>query len=261
MNHQPVRSDPPFSERINDAEALELVAKTSWYHRFELRPGLETPGASWMDAGVACDGLGVPHDLSGWRALDVGAWDGAITFELERRGATAYALDIQDPDRVGLNSARRILGSKAVHFRGSVYQLPCDELTELDAIMFRGVFYHLKYPLLAFERLAAALKMGGLLYFEGEGLLHYAETLKGEKAKIDVKTLNSTGVPLCLSYPYNYRGGSNWFIPNRHCLEGWLTVAGLEVIEMKEYAEGDGQRLYGSARKVRDGELVEHPLY
>jgi len=255
------RSDPGLEPRPSDADARALVAEASWYHTFELRPGLVTPGVSVMDAVIACDGLGIPRDLKGLRALDVGAWDGAITFELEQRGAEAMALDIQDPRRIGFNAARRVMGSRAVHYEGSVYQLPADGLAELDLIVFRGVFYHLKYPILAFERLSAALKMGGMLYFEGEGLIQYAEDLNGNRVDIDIRKLNESGVPFCLSYPNVYRGASNWFVPNRHCLTGWLAAAGFEVVEMKEYDEGDGQRLYGSARKVREGDLLEHPLY
>jgi hypothetical protein len=82
--------------------------------------------------------------LSGLRALDIGAWDGAITFELERRGGQAAALDIEDPAHVGLDTARRVLGSRAIHYQGRVYQLPTNELRELDLIVFRGVHYHLK---------------------------------------------------------------------------------------------------------------------
>jgi tRNA (mo5U34)-methyltransferase len=255
------RSPPLSGPPLTDKEAADRVQGASWYHTFELRPGLVTPGVSVMDAVIACDGLGIPHDLKGKRALDVGAWDGAITFELEKRGAEAHALDIQDPSRIGFNAAREVMNSQAVHYEGSVYQLPTEELTDLDLIVFRGVFYHLKYPVLAFERLAASLKLGGILYFEGEGLIQYAEDLNGNRVDIDIRKLNESGVPFCLSYPNSYRMASNWFIPNRHCLNGWLQAAGFELIAMHEYDEGDGQRLYGSARKVREGELLEHPLY
>lgn len=261
MTNNLKRSTAELGPLPTDEEATALVQAASWYHIFELRPGLRTPGVSEMDASIACNGLGIPLDLSGQRGLDVGAWDGAITFELERRGAEAFALDIQDPARIGFNAARQVIGSKAVHYEGSVYQLPGGELTDLDLIVFRGVFYHLKYPILAFERLAASLKMGGMLYFEGEGLIQYAEDMNGNRIDIDIRKLNESGAPFCLSYPNVYRKASNWFIPNRHCLEGWLSAAGFELVAMHEYDEGDGQRLYGSARKIREGDLLEHPLY
>ena len=105
----PVRSDPPEPVALSDQEAAALIAKTRWYHGFHLRDGLTTPGGSVMDAARALDALDVPQDLRNKRGLDIGAWDGPLTFELERRGATAIALDIQDPTRVRFDTARRIL--------------------------------------------------------------------------------------------------------------------------------------------------------
>src|SRR5690606_27329974 len=105
-------------------EARPLVEAAKWYHRFELLPGLVTPGVSDMDGAAACDALGIPKELDTLVAADIGAWDGPITFELERRGARALAVDIQDPDRVGFNIAKKVLGSNAEHHRLSVYDIP-----------------------------------------------------------------------------------------------------------------------------------------
>lgn len=251
-------SGPPLSEH----DARDLVNSTKWYHKFELRPGLVTPGVSPIAANDACDALGIPADLTGKRALDVGAWDGAVTFELERRGARAMALDIQDPTHVGFDTARKVLGSRAAHYQGSVYQLPYDEMTDLDLIVFRGVYYHLKYPILAFERCAMSLKMGGTLHFEGAALYHYVEDIEGRKANIDLSAAYDADIPLCAVYPRSFRGASNWFIPNRACLRGWIEAAGLEVEKIQLWTSGDNARLLGWARKVREfEEAVEHPVF
>ena len=250
---------------MSDEAAADLVKTVRWYHSFALRPGLVTPGASGFEGVSACSALSIPADLSGKRCLDVGAWDGPLTFEMERRGAEVIALDIQDPKRVGFDVARCVLGSKAVHYQGSVYQLPFDKMSELDLIAFRGVYYHLKYPLLAFECLCAALKVGGTLHFEGEGLLHYVENLKGETVQIPVALLDelaAKGVPLCLSYPNSYKKSSNWFIPNAPCLESWLVAAGFEVGAIQAYSSGGAQRFLGWAKKTSDrSSLIEHPFY
>ena len=154
--------------------------------------------------------------------MDIGAWDGPLTFELERRGAYAVALDIQDPKRVGFDIARRILGSNAIHYQGSVYQLQFDEMRDLDLVVMRGVYYHLKYPLLAFECEATSLKMGGLLCVEGEAMLHYGENLNGKPAQIDIQGINSLDVSVCLTYSNEYKGAPNWFIPNPAAVTNWL---------------------------------------
>lgn len=218
-----------------------------------------------MPAKEALDSLSVPEDLLGERTLDVGAWDGPLTFEMERRGADAAALDIQDPERVGYATARRVMGMRAPHYRGSVYDLPTDDLRDLDRIIFRGVYYHLKHPILAFERLSMALRMGGSLHFEGEGLLKYAETLKGVPAKLHFKAILESNAPVCLIYPNAYKKANNWFVPTPAGLEACMIAAGLEVAEMHTYTslrDQTAQRLYGRAVKVRENaEILEHPLY
>ena len=64
----------------------------------------------------------------------------------------------------------------------SVYELDQLDLGLFDHIAFRGIYYHLKSPLLAFEQLAKALKVGGRLYFEGEAAINYVEDLDGPTA-------------------------------------------------------------------------------
>ncbi len=263
----PVTVSTPVDEpALDDAAARNLVQNTKWYHTFDLRRGLTTPGRSVFHPKVNADALKVPSDLTGKRALDIAAWDGPLTFELERRGAVAYALDIQDPKSVGFDTARRVLGSKAVHYRGSVYQLPCHELRDLDLIVCRGVYYHLKHPLLAFERMSAALKVGGTLHFEGEGLLNYIEDLRGQEVHLDIKDINAKLVPLCLFYPGKFKGATNWFVPTPAGLISMLCASGFEVMELNTWTSNDapmrGQRLYGYAVKTRaDSEMEEHELY
>jgi tRNA (mo5U34)-methyltransferase len=67
------------------------------------------------------DYYGIPEDLTGKSALDIGAWDGLYSFELERRRASVVALDIQDPERTGFNIARKIKNSSVKYLKCSVY--------------------------------------------------------------------------------------------------------------------------------------------
>jgi tRNA (mo5U34)-methyltransferase len=258
------RNDEPTP--VSDEEALQLIHSVKWYHRFELRPGLTTPGVSDFHPSACCDDMGIPKDLSGLRAVDIGAWDGPVSFELERRGARVVALDIQDPERVGFAVARRVLQSTVPHVQASVYDLPNLGLGLFDLVVFRGVYYHLKHPILAFERIAQSLKLGGRLYFEGEAALHYIEDLDGRRACVNLGSLEDQRVPACFSYPNRFKGGSNWFIPNLPCMEGWLSACGFKLLSVKKW-ESDvpphgGQRMIGIADKVSEqAEQVEHPLY
>lgn len=50
-----------------------LAARHHWYHAVELAPGVTTPG--FIDLRAHVD-AGLPADLTGQRAVDVGTFDG-----------------------------------------------------------------------------------------------------------------------------------------------------------------------------------------
>lgn len=259
-------------------EAAPLVAQANWYHGYEILPGLRTTGQCQVQAQEAYDTLGLPRDLKGLRALDIGAWDGPYSFELERRGATVVALDIQDPTRTGFNTAKKILGSEVEYVRGSVYELTQKLTGTFDIVSYLGVFYHLKHPIASFEQIAAVLKTGGTMVFEGEIFDDYAETLKNvpwEERKL-LKKLSSSDVPVTLCYPGKYKNQSNWFIPNVACLRGWIEQAGFEIAHVglsgaylnpedqkfprRKFVKPSHTRAYGRAVKKTDKPIEEHPL-
>ena len=77
----------------------ERLGEISWYHTQELGPGVVTQGM--FDLRPYVERYGIPADLTGLRALDVGTFEGFWAFELERRGAEVVAIDvdsIQDLD-------------------------------------------------------------------------------------------------------------------------------------------------------------------
>ena len=98
--------------------------------------------------------LQIPDDLTGWTVLDIGAWHGFFSFECERRGADrVLAVDTFSWDRFGMDeflSARDRPGSSVEHRPADVHDLDPDELL--------CVFYHLRNPLTALERIARVTK-------------------------------------------------------------------------------------------------------
>ena len=92
-----------------------------WYHSYDLC-GVLTPGRLKIDVSYL-NAIGVPQSLEGLRVLEIGSWDGAYTWELERRNpASLDALDIQHPDHTGFNIAKKILDSKVRYHHRSVYR-------------------------------------------------------------------------------------------------------------------------------------------
>jgi len=239
-------------ESVSDSLVEELDSK-QWYHRVDVFPGVTTPGPASLQA-FLLDQLG-PGGFTGKKVLDIGAWTGPYTFEAERRGGQVTSYDIQDPEKSGYNLLRKIKGSKAEYVHDSVYNLASHFTDHFDVILFLGVFYHLKNPMLAFENIHAALKTGGVMLFEG-AVLEYAYTLDPVWAARKDRMQPYLEVPLAYYTTGDCLGHfSNWYVPNVLCLREWVASAGFDIGDM--YLLPGGSRAYGSARKLADVPL-EH---
>lgn len=243
---------------MDNQEAKELIEATTWYHEWEILPGVNTGGGSITDPRKVLDRYGVPQDLTGLTALDIGAWDGPYSFELERRGATVTSYDIQDPNATAYNTAKKILNSSNTYVQGSVYDLRAEKLGQFDIVLYLGVFYHLKHPMAAWNRIREVLKPDGTMFYEG-AILDWAykvdKPLEAFKDQIDaVKEL-----PITYFAVGNYATSwSNWYIPTGKCVNDWLLASGFHEIEMG-FIE-NSSRAYGSAKLDLKADLIEHGM-
>src|SRR5947209_15128459 len=73
----------------------EIIGIADWYHTLEFPGGQVTPG--FVDWRRHADRI-LPADMSCLRALDVGTYDGFWAFEMERRGASVVAIDLDHLD-------------------------------------------------------------------------------------------------------------------------------------------------------------------
>lgn len=221
-----------------DAELREAVRGYDWYHSIELRPGIVTPGRA-AERNVLSF-LGIPGDLSGKTVLDIGCWDGFFSFECERRGAKrVVATDIWETlGRDAFDFARAELGSAVEPVQASVYDLP-DLLGErFDLVLFLGVLYHLRHPLLGIEKVAEVTAPGGLAVVE---------------TAVDADTLMDR--PLMAFYPGDElnHDPTNWWTPNVPALASMLGVSGFGDVVARVQLYG-GNRSVFHAVKVSDAE-------
>jgi tRNA (mo5U34)-methyltransferase len=130
-----------------DAEAAHRFLAQSdcvWFQRFELGGGVYTPGTNDLEWVFAT--AGVPDDLSGKSALDIGTSNGGAAFELERRGAQrVVAVDIFPPSWFGFDALKDFLGSRVEFVEATAYELPSLIGETFDVIIFWGVLYHLRH--------------------------------------------------------------------------------------------------------------------
>jgi tRNA (mo5U34)-methyltransferase len=214
---------PPKPPEMNAAREFERVP--AWHQHWEIFEGVYTPGRNPVLE--ILDGVGLPNDLSGTRVLDVGAFNGCFSFECERRGAAdVVAMDLQDPNDLGFELLKGMLGSKVRFVQGSIYNLDAANLGQFDIVLFLGVLYHLRYPLLSFDQLRKVT--GRTLYLET--LVIDNRFLEGGK---DFQPLSSyhpalVDVPLWQFYkgPELANDHSNWFGPNIRAVLDGLESAG-----------------------------------
>jgi tRNA (mo5U34)-methyltransferase len=131
----------------------QVRAEPYWFHQIPLREDLVTPG--WSNP--LTDKIpyyGLPDDMSGLRVLDVGCAEGYFSFEAERRGASEVVAIDSFPDSVRrFNICREALGSNATAYLTNVYDLSERTFGTFDLVMFFGVLYHLRHPILAIEKI------------------------------------------------------------------------------------------------------------
>ena len=176
----------------------------------------------------------VPADLAGVRALDVGCNAGFYSFQLAGRGASVLGLDL---DEHYLRQARWAAGQLdpqgRVEFRqGQVYDV-VDEQEPFDLVLFLGVLYHLRYPLLALDLLASKVAPGGRMILQtltmpgDEPLAVPDDVGMGERAR-----LTDSGWPRAAFIERSLAGDpTNWWAADDACVQAMVRSAGMRVVE------------------------------
>jgi len=151
--------DRGFEERVQ--KLADRVHSRFRYHSIELPDGSVLPGLQSIEhMRWRLDLYGLPQDLRGKRVLDVGAWDGWFSFECERRGAEVVAVDCLPLDT--FLEAKELLKSRVEYLTLDVNELSAQRLGTFDIVLFFGVLYHLRHPLLGLEK-ATELSTGLVL--------------------------------------------------------------------------------------------------
>ncbi len=150
------------------------------YHVIDLPDGTTTKGQVNRRQDPAYFGLDDSSLLKGARVIDVGAFDGVWSFWAEKTGVgyvlatdvekqfdydwgwagpPAQFLDPKSNDHAtSFQELKNILGSSVDRKKCSCYELSPDSTGMFDLVICYGLIYHLRHPLLAFDRLRAICK-------------------------------------------------------------------------------------------------------
>jgi tRNA (mo5U34)-methyltransferase len=194
------------------------IADVRWYHTIDLGGGAVTPGID--DTPRRLQRIQLPTSLAGCTVLDVGAWDGFFSFEAERRGAARVVATDHFSwsgggwgTKAGFQLAKETLGSRVEDIDIDVMDLSPERVGRFDVVLFLGVLYHLRHPLLALERVASVTRQ--LLILE------------------TVVDLVGFRRPAMAFYPNTELSNdpTNWWGPNVPAVHGMLQTVGFRRVE------------------------------
>ena len=210
-----------------------------WFHNIHLPDGSMTapdhelgdfPDFKWQKISPS-----IPSDLSGWKVLDIGCNAGFYSVELAKRGAEVLAIDL---DAHYLRQAKWIAKQfkldHQIRFKQmQVYDLAHTE-EEFDLVWFMGVFYHLRYPMLALDILSE--KTRNQMVFQtlskpGKGMYPTPQNLELN----DREHLSHSDWPSMAFIEHRLAGDpTNWWAPNEAGILSMLRSCGFRVTEKPE---------------------------
>lgn len=225
-----------MSDPAKVAETIKALGP--WFQNMELN-GVATapdhflgdyPRIKWDHF---CDCL--PDRLTGLSVLDIGCNAGFYSIEMKKRGADrVLGIDFDEDYLAQARYAAQISGHE-IEFRAmSVYDLGtlCDKF---DIVLFMGVLYHLRHPLLALDLIRN---------ISGCRLLIFQSMLRGSEAVTpisqdypfsEISHFDEPGAPKLFFVEHDYsHDPTNWWIPNRACAEAMLRSAGFRIIHRPE---------------------------
>ncbi len=172
----------------------------------------------------------IPADLTGKTVLDIGCNAGFYSVEMKRRGASRV-LGI-DFDADYLAQARFVAEVQGldIEFRElSVYDVKSLQ-EKFDIVLFMGVFYHLRHPLLALDLLYEHVARD-LMVFQSlqRGSLKIAQ-VEPDYDFWEQEIFEKPGYPKMYFVEKSFsKDPTNWWIPNRACALAMLRSAGFDI--------------------------------
>ena len=209
-----------------------------WFHNMELG-GVWTapnhflgdyPRVKWQRFADA-----LPADLSGRTVLDVGCNAGFYALELKKRGADrVVAIDSDERYLAQARFASEVTGLEIELRHLDVYDVA--RLGEqFDLVVFMGVLYHLRHPLLALDLLREHVCRDLLLF---QSLQRGSETVECVAPDYDFfegRMFDRPGYPRLHFVERRFaKDPTNWWFPNRACTEAMLRSSGFEVLQRVE---------------------------
>jgi tRNA (mo5U34)-methyltransferase len=216
----------------------QVEALGPWFHNLDLN-GVRTapehflgdyPTVKWSRFANA-----IPGDLSGCSVLDIGCNAGFYAMQMKRRGAErVVGIDTVDEYLAQARFAAGVNGLEIEFRKLSVYDVGA--LRErFDLVMFMGVLYHLRHPLLALDLVHEHAASDLLLFQSMQRGSDEVEALETNYDFWNVDLFDRPAFPRLHFVERRYADDpTNWWIPNRACVEAMLRSSGFQMIDHPE---------------------------
>lgn len=216
-----------------------LAELGKWFHNIDLN-GIQTapdhflgdfPSIKWSRLRDA-----IPADLKGKSVLDIGCNGGFYSLEMKRRGAERVLGIDADPDYLAQARFAAEVYNLDIEFREmSVYNVACLK-ERFDLVLFMGVLYHLRHPLLALDLLSEHVVKDSMVFQTltrgTDEVLIPDENYPFEETEI----FDNPEYPVLYFVEKSYSNDpTNWWIPNRACAEAMLRSAGFTVVSRPDH--------------------------
>ena len=215
-----------------------VAALAPWFHDLDLG-GVQTapdhflwgyPGNKFKQFAHA-----IPQDLTGWSVLDIGCNAGFYSLEMKRRGAArVVGIDFDDRYLDQARFAAEVRGVEIEFRKLSVYDVAA--LGErFDLVIFMGVLYHLRHPLLALDLIHEHVARDLLLYQSMQRGTDQVMDVERDYDFMETAHFDHPGYPKLHFIEHQYSGDpTNWWAPNAACSAAMLRSSGFEVLDQPE---------------------------
>lgn len=204
-----------------------------WFHNLDLA-GVQTapehflgdyPRVKWQRFAHA-----IPDNLHGKTVLDIGCNGGFYSIEMKRRGAArVVGIDSDSDYLLQARLAAEICGVEIELRNLSVYDVGA--LGEkFDVVLFMGVLYHLRHPLLALDLIRRHAAKDLFVFQSMQRGSNEVASLEEDYEFWNEDVFEKPGFPRLCFIEKKYSGDpTNWWVPNRACSEAMLRSAGFTI--------------------------------
>lgn len=218
-----------------EGEALqaEIERLGPWFHNMRIG-GQQTAPEHFLGDYPAVKFAGfraaLPEDMTGKSVLDIGCNAGFYSLEMKRRGASrVLGIDMED---LYLAQARFVAAHEGLEIeyrKLSVWDVGL--LGEkFDLVIFMGVLYHLRHPLLALDLIHEHVAKDLMLFQSMQRGSQELPVLRDDYVFQETAQFSDPAYPAMYFIEKRYCGDdTNWWVPNRACAEAMLRSSGFSI--------------------------------